>query len=126
MKTRTCKYCNANKTIDQFELANVVKGIEYRRHKCKRCYQDDKKVYRRRNKLVLEAYKKTQSCKQCGNNDYRVLEFHHRDGDDKEMAIAASIGRWGDKRRYKEIAKCDVLCANCHRILHFEERNSGV
>lgn len=66
------------------------------------------------------------SCKHCGNNDVRVLDFHHRDKDGKEVGISHIRARgWGDKRILQEIAKCEVLCANCHRIAHWEERHGG-
>lgn len=56
-----------------------------------------------------------RSCVDCGENDPVVLEFDHRDGVEKEDAVARLIVscRWAEVAA--EIAKCDVRCANCHR-----------
>lgn len=65
------------------------------------------------------AYKKTLTCS-CGVDDFRCLDFHHRDPATKEFNIGSCA--WGNRGRpalEKEIAKCDVLCANCHRILTY-------
>jgi hypothetical protein len=54
--------------------------------------------------------------KDCGIRDFAVLEFDHRDPRDKRADISALIGRavsWSFVSN--EIAKCDVVCANCHR-----------
>jgi hypothetical protein len=62
-------------------------------------------------------YKRTLRCEHCGNNDHRVLEFHHLR--DKETTVAALVSRklaWS--KIEAEIEKCSVLCANCHRIEH--------
>jgi hypothetical protein len=54
-------------------------------------------------------------CSDCG---YRAsadaLEFDHRPGEPKQFGIAASGHRWTDV--LAEMLKCDVVCANCHRI----------
>lgn len=62
----------------------------------------------------LKAYKETQSCERCGESSSVALDFHHLR--DKEVLIsrAPSLG-WSIKRIQAEIAKCIVLCANCHR-----------
>jgi len=55
--------------------------------------------------------------------DYRVIDFHHND-EDKEIAIADTMKRgWSKDRIAKEIKKCDPVCANCHRIIHWEIKN---
>lgn len=69
-------------------------------------------------------YRKTLRCLHCGNSDWRVIEFHHRDPSQKERAISDMMG-WSWEKIEKEIAKCDPLCANCHRILHYELREAA-
>lgn len=45
---------------------------------------------------------------------YYVMEFDHRDPSQKLANIGRLLGNsW--KRLKDEIAKCDVVCANCHR-----------
>ena len=60
-------------------------------------------------------YYKTHQCIDCGENNPIVLEFDHRDGVEKIDNISRLIDRSWDTIK-KEIDKCDVRCANCHRI----------
>jgi hypothetical protein len=79
----------------------------------------------RRQKLreFLQAQKVGKSCSRCGMNDWRALDFHHVDQSSKEGTIGHAISlNWGKVRIIKEIEKCEILCANCHRILHWEMR----
>ena len=63
------------------------------------------------------------SCERCGIDDPRVLDFHHIDPSKKEGTLSSFVAKnWGEKHILNEIEKCNVLCANCHRILHWEER----
>jgi hypothetical protein len=63
---------------------------------------------------------KTKQCARCGNDDYRVLCWHHPNPDEKEMSIGvvSNSVRW--ERVMAEVAKCVCLCANCHIIVHKE------
>ncbi len=64
-------------------------------------------------------YKSRLRCKHCGENDLAALDFHHREPSDKEVSITRAIhDGWGIQRVLIEVAKCDILCANCHRRLH--------
>lgn len=54
----------------------------------------------------------------------RVLEFHHRNPDDKDFGIADMRTR-SVETLDEEIAKCDVVCANCHKIIHWEMDNEN-
>lgn len=76
---------------------------------------------RDRLRAAVYEYKRDQcQCRRCGEGDPACLEFHHRDPDDKERAIGELITYGaGPEKLEAEIAKCDVLCANCHRKEHY-------
>jgi hypothetical protein len=68
--------------------------------------------------------KATKCCVKCGESTPECLHFHHRDPSQKEINLGniASNGQWSKERILEEVAKCDVLCANCHMKHHWEER----
>ena len=67
--------------------------------------------------------KATKSCQQCGESAPECLHFHHRDPNEKEFSLGdVTKNRWSRRRILDEIAKCDVLCANCHLKHHWNER----
>lgn len=111
-----CKYCSKDKPEDQFEIARKIGDKVYRRKKCKRCKQDTQNKRRDQTRQWLISYKQTLSCEICGNEDYRVLEFHHLSNKDNNIADMLTYSK---DRILEEITKCKVLCANCHRIEHF-------
>jgi len=124
MKTRVCRCCGCEKSLDKFANAGKIKGIEYKRHLCVPCYSLSKKPRKHRIKKEFIEWKKTLKCSRCENSDYRVLEFHHINPSEKEYSIANMIDSgFGKEKLDNEISKCDVLCANCHRITHYEIRN---
>jgi hypothetical protein len=64
-------------------------------------------------------------CSRCGESHPACLQFHHADPKAKETSIADAIRRaWSRKRILAELAKCEVLCANCHAKHHAKERAS--
>jgi hypothetical protein len=76
---------------------------------------------RRRRELGewFAIFKQTLACARCGENDPACLDFHHRDPATKDMDLASVVHRgWSKARIFEEVAKCVVLCANCHRKLH--------
>lgn len=77
---------------------------------------------RLRKKKWLEHYKLERGCSRCPEHDPVCLDFHHRNPYEKEMTISLGIARASLHRLQNEIAKCDILCANCHRKLHAAER----
>ncbi len=50
-------------------------------------------------------------CVRCGIADR--LEVHHRDPAEK---VTHSVWSWSEARRLAELAKCEVLCYNCHKV----------
>lgn len=123
---KTCRKCGSLKNESEFAWKEVGKRLQ---SYCKDC----QKVYRRehyeanKQKYIDKASKwrveqreefygwlNKQSCVDCGNSDMRVLEFDHLR--DKEFTISKVLGTVKFDVLKKEMDKCDVVCANCHRI----------
>ena len=77
-----------------------------------------------KGKRILDRYKILKGCKVCGYKIHAAaLELNHRNPKEKKFHLSTeasciTLSRNAKcKIRYKkELAKCDVLCANCHRI----------
>lgn len=84
---------------------------------------------RRLSKITsIDAYirglKLQKGCEACGYNKCAAaLCFHHRDPSKKIFQISERCKSWRALRR--EIAKCDVMCLNCHAELHEAEGYSN-
>ena len=74
----------------------------------------------KKKKLIDDA--RAGGCTRCPEKDLACLDFHHRDGKKNKLGNLGKIRSYSDKRILAEIAKCDVLCANCHRKHHRDER----
>ncbi len=72
---------------------------------------------RRRITLQIREYRASLGCMDCGENNPLVLDFDHRDRGDKSFEVSDGVRRGCSfETIMKEIEKCDVVCANCHRI----------
>lgn len=90
-------------------------------------HKDDqnKKEYFRRDirrtkvRKWLKELKMTLKCSRCGFDNPAALDFHHKDPKVKDFTIGGAINQTLSIPRIKrEIDKCEILCANCHRIEH--------
>lgn len=105
--TKTCK--------NHGETEFVLEGRGY--YRCKKCRQE--RVQRRREKLKeLAVEYKGKKCEVCDYNKcIQALEFHHKDGDkDFGISYKGYTRSWENVK--KELDKCTMLCANCHREAH--------
>lgn len=139
---RICKGCGEERDCEQdFNWKYKVRGIRHSR--CKYCvsqvskqhYQDNKQSYMERihtrdkkilqdNRGKLAAYLAQHPCIDCGQTDIRVLDLDHVRGTKRE-AIARMVRlsySWSTIE--SEIDKCEVRCANCHRIKTGQTSNS--
>lgn len=82
--------------------------------KNKQKYIDKASAYRIEFKRRFFTWLSTQQCADCENNDFRVLEFDHRY--DKLFNVSEILNSCSAKLLWEEVAKCDIVCANCHRI----------
>lgn len=80
---------------------------------------------KKENREWFVNYKKQLSCVTCGESRSATLDFHHVKPCKSDKKIHKLVGDGHTKIRIqKEIAKCVVLCSNCHRIHHEEERKN--
>jgi rRNA-processing protein FCF1 len=65
-------------------------------------------------------------CADCGGHfEACAMDFDHRDPAAKRYTVTRMIGRAGTERILAEVAKCDIVCANCHRLRTFDRRTAG-
>lgn len=122
-RTKICKSCETEKPISKFYKNK--KNIDGYENNCKKCREKRKTEIKSITREQIKEFKKTLKCSNCGNSDYRVLDFHHVNPNEKEMGISEMLSnRYTFEKIKKEIDKCIVLCSNCHRIHHYEERKN--
>lgn len=92
------------------------KHYENNKQKIKNRASLSKQKNRERNKQYLENYKSNKSCLDCGETNSIVLEFDHVIGVKLGNVINMAYSPVGLKKLKEEIEKCELVCANCHRI----------
>ncbi len=128
---KKCSKCKKEKPIEEFNFKNKAKKI--RQRSCRQCtrleirnhYYRNKEYYlkktKERNTKKREEVKRfildfllKHPCVDCGENNPVVLDFDHRD--DKIASVSDFVKKRSSlKIIQKEISKCEVRCANCHR-----------
>lgn len=76
---------------------------------------------RDKNQLYVFQYLQANPCS-CGQTNILTLQFDHLS--DKKFNISQKIARCSLETLQQEIAKCQVLCANCHSIKSAYQLNS--
>ena len=66
---------------------------------------------------VFQEWKTTLKCSKCGEADFSCLDFHHSDPSRKDDGVVRQITK-SLSSVLKELRKCVVVCANCHRKIH--------
>lgn len=133
---KQCNTCHESKPLEEYAWKS--KRDEKRSGKCKSCqriyssehYSGNKESYNARARLnqakarvdgraFMIDYLGSHPCVDCGQSDIRVLQFDHKDliGSGRRVGYYT----YSLPRLKKEIAKCEVRCANCHMIRTFEQ-----
>ena len=83
-----------------------------------------KEIYLRRQKRVRETMRELKlkfggKCNICGyNKSLYALDFHHLR--DKDAEVYRLVKDFSKEKALKEVEKCVLICANCHREEHFK------
>lgn len=60
-----------------------------------------------------------KGCALCAEKEPCCIDFHHMNPKEKEFNISKACQEYKDLDSIKrEIDKCILLCANCHRKVH--------
>lgn len=134
MQYKVCFRCKTSLPITEFRFQNTAKNLRY--SYCRGCrslivkdhYQRNKDAYlkrnarfRRRNSEIIRE-SKSKPCADCGvQYPYYVMDFDHRQGEIKVINLA-NASRLTRPKILEEIAKCDVVCSNCHRERTYQRK----
>lgn len=123
METKICTKCKRELSLDNFNWRDKSKGT--RRADCKECHNNYMKKQYQEKKQIIQNLKSEVSCQKCGEKRGYCLDYHHIDPLTKVDTVARlTSNTYNMEKVYKEIKKCVVLCANCHREYHYlQERN---
>ncbi|HYI44478.1 MAG TPA: hypothetical protein VE174_03325 [Actinomycetota bacterium] len=128
--TKRCGRCGRHKSMEEFAWRR--KWRNQRDNYCRPCRADYKQEHYAKNRqryidnaakrtqkvveertLMLLEYFRNHPCADCGERDPVVLEFDHLG--EKNFALSYGIRNHNWQRVLEEIARCDVVCSNCHR-----------
>lgn len=89
---------------------------------CDDCYRQRVKERQHHNYEIITKSKVGKACAVCGVVFPPVcMDYHHLDKSTKEFSLGANGRDMALDRIYREISKCILVCANCHRLLHYQE-----
>jgi hypothetical protein len=138
---KACPKCSRNLTICSFSIRR--NSPDRRMSWCRECqsgassrsYQGDRKAIIKRsairqrqtrgdNRTWLALFLADKLCMDCGESAADIFEFDHRHGA-KSGSVSKMLQNGFSLRTIEaEIAKCDILCPNCHRIRTQADVNS--
>jgi hypothetical protein len=128
--TRRCARCRQSKPESAFAWHRQALGR--RQPYCRECQAEYKREHyaanraryvaqttRRKDAVNAERteflvdFFRTHPCVDCGEIDPVVLEFDHIGAKEFDISSGIRARKW--QAVINEIAKCEVVCANCHR-----------
>lgn len=135
---KLCYGCGQTKPRTIFTKRKASKdGLNARCRECtrkatKRHYENNKEYYQKKARRNEVKYKqefeelmrvvKDVPCMDCEREFHSCqMDFDHREGEDKKYNVSDMKGMSLLEVK-KEIAKCDVVCSNCHRMRTFLRR----
>lgn len=113
-RKRVCQFCGVETTRET--ASNRGKSVCLT--VCKKCHYQ-KRIERYRKKKALAVAYKGGKCVNCGYDRCQAaLTFHHRNPKMKDPQWK-HMRSWSLGKIKKELDKCDLVCENCHREIHY-------
>ena len=130
---KTCPTCKQDKELDLFYNNRSRKdGLS---RKCKQCSAEYEQALLKEAKQWYDEWKSQQGCSRCEEKRPYCLDLHHindrRNGDDNRLlsriiSSGTSSLKSRQKRILDEAKHCEIVCANCHREIHYLEKNAPI
>ncbi len=124
-KTTQKSPCGAEK-----RRRRVAKGLDpyspsERAYEARRARKRAKAQYDQR-RIFFDEIKLQSGCVDCGYREHPVaLQFDHLPGHEKKYTIAQMTNNIRMELVLAELAKCEVVCANCHAVRTLGRRRKG-
>jgi len=137
--TLSCSKCGEQKPLTDFYRTKKSSRPDNRSYHCRECSNKNsrawakanpqtarkqtKKALRNAEQIVREyiAQHKARKCTDCRIQfPACAMDFDHVRG--KKIAAVSSLYKRGLITVKKEIAKCELVCSNCHRVRTYERR----
>lgn len=116
---KTCTKCGHSQDLTCFPQ-EMKRGVLIHRSECLSCRQTRVKVKNHQKYLerrVVINQLKDVPCLDCGGSYLPcVMDFDHRDPSTKCSDVTRILAKGNWQKVLDEIAKCDIVCANCHRL----------
>ena len=115
---QTCLHCRS-----EFTPAGYRRQ-KYCSRRCGLAFNQAKR--QRKHRKQLNQIKVEKGCARCGYNQHpAALQFNHLDPSTKSFEVGSRIlHKWSLLE--EEMAKCEVLCANCHAVHSFTENHHAL
>lgn len=134
MNEKTCSNCKQSKVLEEFNKKGEGRLQPY----CRECQRElsrkqykenaekqKKQIYEARkirtdfNRKYVREIKESTACVDCNKYyPYYVMDFDHQHSKEFIISKAINDGTSLDKIK-QEIDKCEIVCANCHRVRTF-------
>lgn len=115
---RICPRCKSSHPVSSFYSRRGKEGSSVY---CKQCTLRQTIERQQTFKKICVEYK-GGACEKCGYNKcIAALDFHHKNEKQKDFSISRARHRTLNQTLKNELDKCQLLCANCHREVHYEK-----
>lgn len=116
---KTCTKCEEDKPLEEFQPYKSGRNKGKLHSWCRPCFRKPQLERRQRKKEKAIQYLGSE-CNRCkGTFHHSIYEFHHIDPSQKDLNVSKILNSSWEKIK-KEVDKCELLCANCHKIRHHE------
>lgn len=123
-ETRRCYKCGVTRPLSMFYLAIERRQTEQqgrrtpRKHQCRFCQRESNNARLKPRQEYTDAVKLARGCADCGirSPHPEIYDFDHLPGAEKSAEVAKLLTKGTMAELEAEVAKCEVVCSNCHRI----------
>lgn len=120
---KNCTKCKITKELSEY----YTKGRKVDgklQSECKVCFNIRmRSKYEKYKDLMIKL--KGGMCCVCGYNKcIAALEFHHLESEDKDFNVSKAYS-YSESKLLSEVEKCQLLCSNCHREVHYNQTRSS-
>jgi hypothetical protein len=128
--------CGTEKPLDDFHRS-ARRGRQAWCKDCRRAYDHEyhlsrrelrlaqKRERRRETRSWYQTLKEDKPCADCGGVFHQAaMTWDHRPGTVKRCEVSMMVRGFSRQAILDEIAKCDLVCANCHAARTAERRGA--